>query len=81
MCGFGITNLELSTSEIIVTKSEIQSSALNMGIALLSIFIVLIGGVAFVSWGGWIYCLVGPTIAVNGSIMGKKAKRAIDINI
>ncbi|MFA5803143.1 MAG: TMEM175 family protein [Melioribacteraceae bacterium] len=73
--------LELSTSEIIVTKSEIQSSALNMGIALLSIFIVLIGGVAFASWGGWIYFLVGPTMAVNGSIMGKKAKRAIDINI
>lgn len=73
--------LKLNTSEIIVTKSEIQSSALNMGIALLSIFTVMIGGAAFASWGGWIYCLVGPTMTVNGFIMGKKAKRAIDINI
>lgn len=73
--------LELSSCEIIITKSEIQSSALNIGIALLSIFIVLIGGAAFAAWAGWIYCLVGPAMAINGSIMGKKAKRAFEKNI
>ncbi len=71
--------LELNASETIVTKSEMQSSALNMGIALLSILIVLIGGVAYSAWAGWIYCLVGPALAINGTVMGKKAKRAAEI--
>lgn len=68
--------LELNASEVIVTKSDMQSSALNMGIALLSILIVLIGGASSSAWAGWIYCLVGPAATINGAIMGKKAKRA-----
>jgi uncharacterized membrane protein len=68
--------LELNKSEIIITKSEIRSASINIGIALLSIFIVMIGGAGFTSWAGWVYFFIGPALAVNGAIMGKRAKLA-----
>lgn len=68
--------LQLSAAEIILTKSAIQSSALNIGIALLSIFIAAVGGTEYTGWAGWIYFLVGPSLAINGIIMGKKARVA-----
>lgn len=70
--------LDLSEAEIILTKSAIQSSALNMGIALLSIFIAAVGGSEYVAWAGWVYFLVGPALTINGVVMGKKVKLAAE---
>lgn len=68
--------LELNAAEIVLTKSEIQSSALNIGVAMFSIIIAAVGGANYSAWAGWIYFLVGPSLAINGTIMGKKARSA-----
>ena len=66
--------LELNDGEMLETRASIQSHALNIGIGLLSLLIVLIGGEYSSFFAGIVYSLIGPVQGLNGWIMGKKKK-------
>ncbi len=67
--------LELNASEMIETRSSIQSHLLNIGIGMLSLLIVLIGGENSSFFAGIIYSLIGPAQGLNGWIMGKQKRK------
>jgi hypothetical protein len=64
--------LELSPSETFDTKTSIRENALNSGIGVLSVGLVLIGGPAWSLWAGLAYMLVGPVMWIHGSLSGRK---------
>jgi hypothetical protein len=68
--------LELNQLEVFDTKSGIQESILNCGIALLSISLVWFGGYKFSGLAGMVYMLTGVVMATHGFIMGAR-RRAI----
>lgn len=68
--------LELNRLETFDTISGIQESALNCGIALVSISIVWFGGARFSGFAGMAYMLTGVVMATHGFIMGAR-RRAI----
>lgn len=52
--------LDLNEVEMSITLERILSTLLLIGIGLASILIAALGGVAYVSWSGWIYLLIIP---------------------
>lgn len=67
--------LELNTVEVFDTRNSIQESALNCGVAILSILIVLLGGARYAGLSGFAYMLTGVALSVNGTIMGRRRRR------
>jgi uncharacterized membrane protein len=67
--------LDLNELEIFDTKSSIQESALNCGIAILSISIILIGGANYSGVAGMIYMLTGVAMGVHGTLSGSRRRR------
>ena len=69
--------LQLSTTELIITRSHIISFIIYMSVALLSILLALIIGIGNMAIAGWIYVLLGPAHSINGRITKKKISKAI----
>ena len=69
--------LELTRVERFDTLSSVQESALNCGIAFLSICIVLIGGARYAGFSGMIYMLTGVVMAAHGWVMGSRRQRLV----
>jgi hypothetical protein len=67
--------LELNELERFDTRESIQESALNCGIALLSLIIVIVGGAGRASLGGIAYMLTPVVMTLNGMIMGRRRRR------
>jgi len=67
--------LELNEVERFDTRESIQESALNCGIAVVSLMIVFIGGAGRAGLAGMAYMLTPVVMSVNGMIMGKRRKR------
>lgn len=66
--------LDLDQLEVFDTRSSIRESALNCGIALVSISLAMFGG-RFSGFAGPVYMLTAVVMGVNGSIMGKRRRR------
>ena len=69
------TALELNELEVFDTRNSIQECALNCGVAVLSMCIVLVGGARYAGLSGVAYMLTGVTLSVNGSIMGSRRRK------
>jgi uncharacterized membrane protein len=67
--------LELNELEVFDTRNSLQEMALNCGIALLSLAIVLFGGPSYAGLAGFVYMLIGVAMGVNGKIMGRQRFR------
>ena len=67
--------LDLNELEKFDTRSEIQESAINVVIGLISIAIASIGGPRYSGMSGWIYMLLGPALGTNGFIMGSRRQK------
>jgi len=46
-----------------------------MGVALLSIAVAALGGPGAVAWAGLTYVLLGPALALNGALTGRRVRR------
>jgi hypothetical protein len=67
--------LELNELEVFDTRNSLQEMALNCGVALLSLSIVLFGGAKYAGLAGWVYMLIGVALGTNGTIMGRRRRR------
>lgn len=67
--------LELNELERFDTLSSIRESALNCGIALTSICIVVFAGARYSGLAGVCYMMTGLVMGVNGFIMGARRKK------
>lgn len=67
--------LELNELERFDTRESIQECALNCGIAILSLLVVIVGGAARASLAGLTYMLTPIVMTLNGMIMGKRRRR------
>lgn len=67
--------LELNELERFDTLESVQECALNCGIAIVSLLIVVIGGAARAGMAGMAYMLTPFVMMVNGKIMGRRRKR------
>ncbi len=67
------TELELNEVETLLTQSSIRSHAINIGVALLSLGIVLVLGNPALS--GMIYMIIGPLQFLNGWTTGKRIEK------
>ena len=67
--------LELDARELSVTREEIQSCLLNISVGLASTAIAVLGGVATISWAGYVYVLLFPLQTINGRVMGSRRKK------
>lgn len=67
--------LELNELERFDTRESIQESALNCGIAILSLLIVVVGGVTRAGLAGMAYLLTPVVMTLNGVIMGKRRRK------
>jgi len=67
--------LGLNELELFDTRDSIQESALNCGVALVSLLIVIVGGAARSSLAGMAYLLMPVVMTLNGTLMGKRRRR------
>jgi uncharacterized membrane protein len=67
--------LELNELERFDTRESIQECALNCGIALVSLLIIVIGGAARAGLAGMAYMLTPVVMTLNGMMMGKRRRR------
>jgi uncharacterized membrane protein len=67
--------LELNVLERFDTRNSIQESALNCGVAVFSICIVLFAGPKYADLSGMAYILTGVAMGANGTIMGRRRRR------
>jgi low temperature requirement protein LtrA len=67
--------LELTDIERFDTISSIQESALNCGIALVSICIVLFAGARYSGLAGLAYLSTGIVMGIHGFVMGARRKK------
>ena len=68
-------DLQLDVLEVYDTRDNVRETALNAGIGLLSIGIVVFGGDAGIS--GLVYWLIGPAMAVHGYVSGRGRGRLV----
>lgn len=68
-------SLELNAVERYDTRTSLQEFALNMGVALASIVIVLVGGPSWSIFAGFTYGLIGPIMATHGGLRGRSRRR------
>jgi uncharacterized membrane protein len=67
--------LQLNELERFDTRESIQESALNCGIAIISLLIVFIGGAGRAGLAGMAYMLTPVVMTLNGKIMGRRRKQ------
>jgi uncharacterized membrane protein len=67
--------LQLNEFEIFDTRDSLQEMALNCGVAVLSLAVVILGGSKYAGLAGFVYMLIGVAMGVNGKIMGKRRRR------
>jgi uncharacterized membrane protein len=67
--------LDLNELERFDTRESILEAALNCGIAVVSLLVVIIGGPAFAGLAGIAYMLTAVVMTVNGKIMGKRRRK------
>jgi hypothetical protein len=67
--------LELDELEIHDTRDNIRECVLNAAIGLASIAVAALGGPAYAVAAGLVYWLIGPVMAVNGVISGRRRMR------
>ncbi len=70
--------LDLSETEIIITKGSILAHRVNCLIGLISVSFVLFGGVQFAGISGFTYCIIGPVQGILGYLNGRKVYKIID---
>jgi uncharacterized membrane protein len=68
--------LGLDAYETSITREEIQSFLLMMGVGLASVAIAFFGGEDAISWAGWVYLLLVPLQAINGYLMSSRRRRS-----
>lgn len=70
--------LALDRIERMLTNSAIVQCLLQAGVAVVSMVIALVAGVA---WGipGWVYCLIGPLMAAHGILEGRRVRRLLAV--
>ena len=67
--------LELNQLEVFDTRNSIQECALNCGVALFSMSLLLIGGPKFAGLSGISYMLTGVVMGINGTVMGTRRRK------
>jgi len=67
--------LDLNELEVFDTREDIQESALNVGIGIVSITLALAGGGRFAGVAGMTYMLCPIVLTVHGTIMGKRRRK------
>ena len=67
--------LELNDLERFDTRGSIQDAALNCGIAILSLLVVIVGGPQRAGLAGMVYMLSAVVFTINGMLMGKRRRR------
>lgn len=67
--------LALNPLEIVITRSSISAYGICVLVALLSIFIVSVGGPYNAMIAGWVYAAIGPLQALNGVMLGKQIRK------
>jgi uncharacterized membrane protein len=67
--------LQLNDLERFDTRESIEESALNCGIAIVSLLIIFIGGAGRAGLSGIAYMLTAVVMTVNGMIMGKRRRK------
>ena len=67
--------LELNKLEIFDTRTEIQESALNVGIGALSIVFAATGGGRLAFLAGMTYMLCPVVLTLHGTLMGKRRRK------
>jgi hypothetical protein len=67
--------LELSPVERYDTLDNVRESLLNVGIALISVLLAVLGGEWGPLWAGQAYWLVGPALYLHGWFSGRRRKR------
>lgn len=67
--------LDLNQLEVFDTRNSIQECALNCGVALFSMGLLLVGGPRFAGLSGISYMLTGVVMGVNGTVMGARRRK------
>jgi uncharacterized membrane protein len=68
-------SLELNELEQFYTRESIVESALNCGIAMFSLTIVIVGGAGRAGLAGMAYMLTPVVMTLNGMMMGKRRRQ------
>ena len=69
--------LELDEVELHDTVDNVRECLLNVGIGCVSIAVAMAGGPEYAVWAGLAYWLVGPVMATNGILAGRKRQRIV----
>ena len=67
--------LELNELEVFDTRESIGSQLLNIGVGVVSLFIVALGGGNFLAGAGLVYVLIGPLQTIHGTFMGRRRRK------
>jgi len=67
--------LELNELEVLDTRSDIQESALNVGVGTLSVAIAVLGRGRYSFVAGMVYMLNAIVLPVHGTLMGKRRRK------
>jgi uncharacterized membrane protein len=67
--------LALDEVEVLHTRSALQGHVIYMSIAASSMVITLTGGAEYTAFAGWVYGVLGPALAIHGTIMGRRVER------
>jgi hypothetical protein len=62
--------LGLNAVEALETRNSVQENMLLAAVGAASFLVAL----RYPQWAGWMYCLIGPVMWVNGSIYGKRVR-------
>jgi len=65
-------DLELTPLERFITKATMREQAIQIGIAATSVTLAVAGQPG---WAGLVYVTVGPVMALNGTMVGKRRRR------
>ena len=75
--------LDLNELEVFDTRVDVQESALNVTIGLLSIAVAALGGARLAAFSGFTYMLCPIVLTLHGTMMGRrrrKIEQAFDMN-
>jgi len=67
--------LALSPVEELITRASAREHLINSGIGGLSLVLAGLGGRGLNAFSGWIYLLVGPSLALHGWYTGRARER------
>ncbi len=72
-------DLALQPEERFETIQRLGANACMVAVSVLSLLVVLIGGMTTAGWAGMLYFLIGPVLTVYHSVMGRRRRR-LNIN-